>query len=236
MSYQANMTGLGVTILFIIGFALGGCTPSERKPELIGIQSVPTQHTHYTATPNQQPTPPVVQSPTTTQTLFPTSQPSEPPSATPEDLIPVVVMVQPVPAGYAIPPQAVTVLLWPPESVPIGHLDNIEQVINEVALVDLPCFEPVIQAAIARREVGVGFRDLPERCPPVPETVAVDVVIANRTIYAGEKITPSMIRLAAWPYAPNDAAIALADVIGTYAVTTIYQEQALTSTRLTNTD
>ncbi len=127
-------------------------------------------------------------------------------------------------------------LLWPPDSAPVGRFESVEQVINEVTLVDLPCFEPVIRASVARRQVGAGFRELSDSCPPIPQTVQTDVVVAVRDIRAGERITPAMVRLAGWPYAPADAAIVLTDVIGTRALTAIYREQVLTSARLTDTE
>lgn len=218
---------LVVSFLFLIS----GCTTTSSAPELISVQSVPTQRHYYTATPNGSVNIAI-------QTAIPLEEESSP-EITPSPIIPpdlwqpIVIVVKPIPAGYAIPPEAIRLEMWAVESLPTGYYQDVNHVINEVTLVDLACHEPVLSHTIARREVGTGFLPLPNECETHPDLqTASYVVIAARDIRAGETITPSSVQRVLWHYAPPDGFVNLADVIGLQAKTFIFREQILTSQRL----
>lgn len=225
----------GLSIILIL-FVATGCRTDSSAPELISVQSVPTQRHYYTPTPNgavnvsiqtaipieETDTPPPV---SPTFTLTPTDKP---------DLwTPIVIVAKPIPAGYAIPPEALRLELWSVESLPTDYYTNLDEVINQVTLVDLTCHEPVLGRTIAPRQIGTGFLPLPNHCDEHPHSqTASYVVVAARDIHAGETITPASVQRVLWHYAPPDGFVNLADVIGSRTTTYIFREQILTHQRI----
>jgi flagella basal body P-ring formation protein FlgA len=225
----------GVYVVLLL-FAVAGCTTDSSSPELIGVESVPTQRHYYTPTPNGSVNVAI-------QTAILIEEPEQPsststewavyPSEQPDLWKPIVIITKPIPAGYAIPPDAIRLEMWSVESLPTGHYLELEQVINQVTLVDLTCHEPVLARTIAPRQVGTGFLPLPNDCEENPHSqTASYVVIAARDIQAGETITPASVQRILWHYAPQDSFVNLADVIGSRAKTYIFREQILTTQRI----
>ncbi|MFW5748429.1 MAG: SAF domain-containing protein [Chloroflexota bacterium] len=219
----------------LLVLVIGACGPgADPTPELIAVAMMPTATASPLPTDTETPPPSATPTPrpTRTHTPWPTVTPTA--TATPERA--VVVIVQPVPAGYAIPPEAVALTTWPAQAAPFHGYTSPDDVINMVALVDLMCFEPVLAGAIAPREVGSGFLELPGSCPSLPEATGatVDVVIAVEAIARDQMITPGMVALRGWPahLVPPDALHALGDVIGAYTRTGILREQPVLASRL----
>jgi len=122
---------------------------------------------------------------------------------------------------------------WPEAAQPSGSYTDLSAVINQVALVDLICFEPITAQTIAPREIGSDFLPLPDDCPQYFEintdAPLQSVVVAVQPITQGERITPADVALREWPthMIPPGAYTTLADAIGTVAQTDILREQLL---------
>lgn len=149
----------------------------------------------------------------------------------------VALVVKPIPAGYAIPPDAIETMLWPVDLVPPFAMPA-ETVVNQVTLVDIDCHEVVLTTTVARREVGSGFRDLPGTCDPL-QLLPVPwqeqyVVVALQLVPEGGVIPPHAVTLRAWPahLVPEGAITAITDVIGQRARVTVRQDQLFTTSRL----
>lgn len=143
-------------MFYLLVGMLAACEPGDPTPELVEIQQVPTDVIRTVPPPTPTPL-----QPTTTPSPVPSPTPTPYLTLTPTPLVvSLVVAVRPIPAGYAIPPEAVRVIEWPVASVqavPFNALTDLDQVVNEVTLVDIACYEPILTDTIARREVGSGF-------------------------------------------------------------------------------
>jgi len=208
--------------------------------QVVPIASVPTIAPEATAI---IPLPPTAVIPTEVSATAPASTRTPRPTATsipsatptPVRLADVVIAVKPIPAGAAIPPDAVQQVRWPVDALPYAPIEQVEAVINEVALVDIGCNEPILLEAIAYREVGTGFEALPDTCPTLQASVEmVDVVIAVEDVDAGTVIAPGAVTLRPWPVGalPSGHHRTLADVIGTVASGDIRREQPITTRRI----
>jgi Flp pilus assembly protein CpaB len=199
---------------FILIFILAACG-SQPAVELVSTRVLPTR-------PPRTITPTI---PTATPSVTPTATATDTPTATATDTaepwVALVVAVQPIPAGMAIPPEAVAVQSWPQAAAPLSALTDLDAVINQVSLVDIDCYEPIIQPIIARRTAGSGFLPMPGDCPPVTTDIRELTMIAVAIDYipAGATIAPSAVALQPWPQAliPPGALNALSDVVGATA-------------------
>lgn len=217
---------MGFYTLFVVA-----CTPDSGPVEI----PLPSETPFIFPTATHTPWPSPTVSPTITHTWTPTHTPT--PTATvtrtPIPMADLVLIVQPVPAGYPIPPEAVQVVTWPEAVVPQNSIATLDEVINEVALVDLFCFQPVLESLIARRTVGSDYFPLPDRCPPTPELTPpyryVDVAFAVQYIDPGQTITPHMIAFRPWPQAlaPEGAVREYMDVVGKTSQVELLREQPL---------
>ena len=223
---------IGMGCLFLL---LAACQSEEATPPGI-IEVLPTRFLIPSDTPTPRPTRtalptriprPTYVMPSATATLDVTMTP------TPVELVELVVAVQPIPAGQAIPPDAVRVYVWPAIAAPHIAATDLAEVINQVSLVDIDCTQPILMGTLAQRTRGTGFTPLPDRCLPLlplwsPITF-VDIVIAVQSIPAGATIAPNMIAMRPWPepFLPDDVLLTFADVIGRVARVDIYQEQPL---------
>lgn len=216
--------GIVWIMLFALCF-LVACT-GEPTPELVELATVDVSPTFP---------PPITPTAPPTHTATATASPTAEPTMTSQPLTEVVIAVQPIPAGYAIPPDALTVYELPVSNMTDTALDDLERVINQVALADIGCFEPIHPQHIARRTIGEGFRDLPGDCPQLPELARPiqlsEVVVAAQYIDDGTVITPEMIIVRSWPAAliPPDAITMLSNVVGQVSRRGILQEQVLRS-------
>jgi Flp pilus assembly protein CpaB len=160
------------------------------------------------------------------------------PTVTPIALGEIVVAVRPIPAGAAIPPEAVQRMPWPAESVPAQAVTTLDEAVNQVALVDFACYEPLLSEGVARREVGSGFEPLPNTCDALngpPSMVLVDVVVAVQPLTAGTVIPPSAVALRPWPVGlvPPGALTSLADAVGQTVAIDLNREQPVLAGKLT---
>jgi len=144
----------------------------------------------------------------------------------------------PIPAGMPIPPEAVSLARWPRTAAPSEYFTAVDQVINEVALVDIGCFEPVLPQTVSYREIGIGFEPLPGACPLLeshePEPL-VNVVIARTDIAANQLIGPEDVALRPWPLdmLPPGAHQAMSEVLGHRVQSAIRREQPVIAGQLT---
>ncbi len=181
----------------------------------------PTLTTPATLEPTLPPGMTFTASSTETRMPYPTPPQVEIPTATATEVryAYIAIAMQPIPAGYAIPPEAVILYPWPAESVPFSAILTVDDVVNKVALADIHCFEPFVEPALALREVGTGFETL-ESCPVLPpqtgEVTLVNVVIATQFVEAGVTIRPGMVAMQQWPVEIRPAGTIgrFADVIG----------------------
>lgn len=214
-------------IIILVGLCIAGCEPTDPTPELVQIQAAitPTHDTDPTATHTPHPT--------QTPSPLPSNTPNAAPTITPLPLQEIIIVIKPIPAGYAIPPDAVMRYPWPQAAQPRTAYTELSDVINQVTLVDLSCFEPITAQTIAPREVGDGFLALPGDCPQTFDvntaTPLQSVVVAVRRIIPGQQISPAAVALRDWPshMIPPGAYTTLADAIGTIAQTEILPEQLL---------
>lgn len=233
---------MGLLLLALLGCAedaahtptLAGPLPTRFLPPTATTTPTPTV---ATATPRPSATPTRSATPSAT----PTATPS--PTATPIVLGEIVIVRRPVPAGYAIPPEALMLAPWPTHLVPPGSLTSTDAVVNTVARTALRCHEPLSLDRIAQREVGTGFLTLPDpACPSpdvaVPLSAAVPVVIAAQPVYSGTIISPANVALHNWPlrYLPANALRTLSDVIGRQAVLTLLRGQVIRADHLAEAD
>ncbi|GAB4516708.1 MAG: hypothetical protein OHK0046_22490 [Anaerolineae bacterium] len=210
---------------------LVACQP-ESPPVLVEL---PTQFVLPSATPRptRTPTPTFTPSATFTYTPSPTLTPTPTPTHTPVAMMNIVIAAQPILAGVAIPPGAVRLHAWPQDAAPHSSITSLEEVIGRVALVDMDCFEPILNHTLAVRTVGSGYVELPGRCGRMPELVTPigfeNVVVAARYIPPGEVITPDRVALRLWPsaYQLPGAFTALSEVVGQTAQQEILAEQPL---------
>jgi Flp pilus assembly protein CpaB len=148
-------------------------------------------------------------------------------------MVELVVAVQPIPAGQAIPADAVRLYAWPETAAPYTAVNNLEAVIGKVAMVDLFCFEPVLEETLAQRTPGGTVNPLPGHCRPLlplhPPIRYVTVVVATRYIPAGTTVSPNAVALRRWPedLLPMDALTGFADAIGQVTEVAILREQLL---------
>lgn len=212
--------------------------------EVIPIAAVPT----VLPTPSEVVLlPPTQRPPTRVWTSTPqpthtlTAQPTQQETDTPVPLAMLVIAVKPIPAGAPIPPEAVQVVRWPLETLPYRPITEPDRVINEVALVDIGCHEPIIPETIAYREIGTGFDPLPGTCPPLRadapiEKETIDVVIAVEDLPAGSIIEPGTVTLRPWPLGalPPGYHRSLSEVIGTTVTSEVRREQPITAQRVTS--
>lgn len=187
-----------------------------------------------TSTPTQLPSPTQTHTPTIADTTTPA------PSTTPMDLIQLVVAVKPIPAGAPIPPEAVMLVDWPQANTPMEYFTALDAVINEVALVDIGCYEPVLPHAVAYREIGTGFDPLPGICPPVSALSDASnlsltrIVMARKDIAPGQRIEPDDIAMRSWPgvYLPAGVYHSMSEILGHVALKAIQREQPITTDRV----
>jgi flagella basal body P-ring formation protein FlgA len=189
----------------------------------------PTRTPRPTATRRVTPVP----MPTFTPYKSPTPDPDHLPTATPVPMVELVVAVQPIPAGQPIPADAVCLYAWPETAAPYTAVTDLDAVIGKVAMVDLFCFEPVLEETLAQRTSGYLVAPLPGRCRPLPllhpPIRYVNVVVATRYIPAGATISPNAVALRPWPEVllPMDALTGFAGAIGQVAEVAILREQPL---------
>lgn len=189
-----------------------------------------------TATPQVTPSATQTPKPVPTQTPLPTLVPTmiEPPTITPTEVryAYIAIAIKPIPAGYAIPPDAVTLYPWPVDTVPFTSILTVDDVVNKVALTDIHCFEPFVEAGLALREAGFGFEEL-ESCPSLPPQTGVvtftNVVVATQYVDAGVTIRPGMVSMRRWPIEirPVGAIGRFADVIGKETLGQLIPEQPI---------
>jgi flagella basal body P-ring formation protein FlgA len=230
-------------MLLLCLMALVACeSDEETRPlaNIIEVVQLPTATATNIATPLPLVTrtriPPTI-TPTPT-TPAPTATSTVTPTATPIPLVELVIAVLPIPMGAPIPPEAVRIVAWPQEAAPSEYFTALDQVINEVALVDIACFEPVLPQTVSYREIGVGFDPLPGTCPaleswePAP---VVNVVIARMDIVAGQRIAPEDVAFRAWPLnmIPPGGFQAMSEVLGQRARNAIRREQPVVAGQLT---
>ena len=224
--------------LVVVGLVLllAACQSGQGQPTGV-VEILPTRLLipSPTRTPRPTATPRVtaVPLPTFTPYLSPTPDPDHLPTSTPVPMVELVVVVQPIPAGQAIPADAVRVYPWPEASAPYTAVTDLEAVIGKVAMVDIVCFEPVLEETLAQRTQGGVVAPLPGRCPPLPPLHApvryVNVVVATRYIPAGATIPPNAVALRPWPdlLVSMDAVTTFADAIGQVTEVAILREQPL---------
>jgi len=232
-----RLTWIGmISLLWLIT----ACGDDSVQVQVVSVASIPTLIPTPSAVVPLPPTaPPPIQlpSPTSQPTRMTTSEvpTSIPPTVTPIALGEVVIAVKPIPAGMPIPPEAVQVVPWPADALPYTPITQLDEVINEVALVDIGCNEPILPDAIAFREVGSGFTPLPGACPArEPNAGTVNVVIAVADLPIGSMIEPNDVTLRVWPAGalPPGHYRSLSEVIGTTVTTDVRREQPLTAQRV----
>lgn len=214
---------------------LAACNPDA--PEVIEL---PTQVVLPSLPPPNTPIPtrPATSEPTVTSSATTVPTDTATPSATPVEWVSIVFVLRPIPAGYPIPPEAIILHHFPAESAPYSAVFSREDVINRVARVDIPCFEPVLDRMLLRREAGVGFLPLPESCGTIPALdmplTFAEIVIAAQDIPAGTTITPDMVALRAFPvgWIPPDGIVTYVDALGKVAQVDILREQLLRNRHL----
>ncbi|PJF22640.1 MAG: hypothetical protein CUN56_04960 [Phototrophicales bacterium] len=220
--------------LLLICLLATACTVDQDATPVL-LQELPTRVVLPSNTPSITPRP----SRTATKTASPfpptaTLTPSITPTTMP--LVEVIIAVEPIPQGYAIPPSAVRIFSLPPESVPLDAAVDLDEVINHVARVPIGCFDPISIGTLAPREAGSGYLDLPGNCPPVPEEGSEmgHIVVAVNWIQPGQVISPSMVMLRDYPHnlIPPDAITRLSDVIGRQVGMNILREQPIHSYHL----
>jgi Flp pilus assembly protein CpaB len=215
---------------------LSACQSGEAQPtgvvEILPTRLLipsPTRTPRPTATRRVTNTPVIILTPFLSRTPDPNTVPT--PTSVPQ--MELVVAVQPVPAGAVIPADAVRIVPWPEISAPYTAVLDLAAVVNKMAVVEIGCFEPVLEDALARRTPGLVVTPLPGRCLPLLPLHApisyVNVVVATRYIPAGATITPSAVALRPWPeiLLPMDSLTTFASAIGQVAEVAILQEQPL---------
>lgn len=224
--------------LLLICLLAAACTVNEDATPVL-LEELPTRVILPSDTPTITPRP----SRTATRTPSPippteTTQPTTTPTRLP--LVDVIIAVEPIPQGYAIPPSAVRIFSLPPESVPLDAAFDLDQVINHVARVPIGCFETISAGTLAIREAGTGYAELPADCPPVPEEAIEmgSIVVAARWIPPGQIISPSMVMLRDYPQdlISPDAITRLSDAIGQQVNMDILREQPIRAYHLTTDD
>lgn len=221
-----------VTVYFLL-LTLIGCTlnttPAPPTDDILA--DLPTRFIVPTYTP--------IPSIMPTFTPRPTSTPSPTPIPTPEPLAELVIITQALPAGVAIPPEAIGVVQIPLRSMPFSAVTDITEIVNQVTRVDLGCYEPIIEDVLALREAGSGFLTF-TNCPPIPQAQQpfrmVNIVIATINLPANTQILPNMVALRPYPFhlIPLGALTNLSDAIGTITTTDILREQPITDVRVEN--
>jgi Flp pilus assembly protein CpaB len=222
---------MGIGIFFAY-FILMGCTlnTTPAPPPTEDISALlPTRFVPPTYTPIPSITPTFTPRPTATPTLTPIP--------TPEPLAELVIITQALPAGVAIPPNALGVVLVPERSLPYNAVTDITKIINRVTTTALGCYEPIVADVLAEREAGSGFLTFSD-CPPIPQAVQpfrmVNMVVATLYLPQGAKILPNMVILRPYPFhlLPLDAMTNLSDAIGQVTSVEIYPEQPITRQRV----
>lgn len=218
-------------IVYFLLLTLIGCTlnttPAPPTDDILA--DLPTRFIIPTYTP--------IPSITPTFTPRPTSTPSPTPIPTPEPLAELVIITQALPAGVAIPPEAIGVVQVPVRSMPFSAMTDITDIVNRVTRVDLGCYEPIIEGVLAFREAGSGFLTF-EDCPPVPQAQQpfrmVNIVVATIYLPEGTQILPNMVALRPYPFhlIPLGALTNLSDAIGAITRTDILREQPITDARV----
>lgn len=87
---------------------------------------------------------PAAQVATTLEPQQQTAQETPLPTATPLELVEIVVAVQDLPRGFRIPPNAVTLGPWPKDLVPFNAITNLEDVIGQIARTDIFREQPIL--------------------------------------------------------------------------------------------
>lgn len=231
------MSRVNSSIVFLLLLLIAACNSNEPQAVELPTQIIlPSPEPTATVVRTRPPT--LTPEPTATGTATPTATPTPTPTSTPVEWTQIVLAVRPIPAGYAIPPEAVQLVDFPASAAPFSAFHQLEDVINQVTLVDIGCFEPVLAETVAPREVGTGFELLPDTCGSIPifepPLEFVEVVVAVRFIPAGTKITPEMIALHAWPQAlvPPGIHDSYMDVVGKIAQVDIVREQFIRSQQI----
>jgi Flp pilus assembly protein CpaB len=70
------------------------------------------------------------------------------PTATPIELVPIVVAVQQLPRGIAIPEGALSIRSWPRNSVPERAIGKIEDVVGKIARTDIFIEQPILDTLL----------------------------------------------------------------------------------------
>lgn len=222
---------MGIGIFFAY-FILIGCTlnTTPEPPPTDDISALlPTRFVPPTYTP--------IPSITPTFTPRPTITPTQTPIPTPEILAELVIITQALPAGVAIPPDALGVVLVPVRSFPYNAVTDITKIVNRVTTTALGCYEPIVADVLADREAGSGFLTF-TNCPQIPQAVQpfrmVNMVMATMYLPSGTQILPNMVVLRPYPFhlLPLDAMTNLSDAIGQVTSIEIFQEQPITRHRV----
>ncbi len=191
---------------------LAACNALDPTPELIAVST--PRPTRPANTPTSIPSAKAIITAPPTHTSQPTHTP------TPITMTEIVIVVKPLPVGYPISPDALTLYPWPAGDLPEGVFTSVEDVVNRVTRTDLVCYQPVVSDLIAHRTVGTEFFPLEDSCTPmpdpIPDFVPAHVVVAVGFIMAGERIEPHMVTLQIWPkaLAPTDGFNGYSSVVG----------------------
>jgi len=224
--------------LFLIGLAAACVSESATPTGELAI--LPTRVVFPSNTPTDRPTrtPLPTSRPLPAYVPIPSSTPTAIPSPTPVVMVELVIAILPIPAGMPIPPEAVTYYAWPEAALPYAAITRLEEAINQVALVDIGCFEPLLANTLAPRTVGSEFLPLPDSCPPLYPLPAIPAlvnrVVAAQDIPAGSTIGPQAVILRPWPETllPADALTSFGVVVGRTATVDIWRGQPLRSAQI----
>lgn len=85
------------------------------------------------------------------------------PTPTPITLVPIVIAVQDLPRGLRIPPNAVALAEFPEETVPVNAIEDIEDVVGNIARTDIFIEQPILSNMI-----------VPELDPEILEGIGSD--------------------------------------------------------------
>ncbi|MDX2076304.1 MAG: SAF domain-containing protein [bacterium] len=213
-------------MMLLIGCTLN-TTPSPPTDDIEAL--LPTRFVPPTYTP--------IPSITPTRTPRPTATPSPTPSPTPEPLAELIIITQSLPAGVAIPPEALGVVLVPVRSMPYSAVTDITAIVNTVTKVELGCYEPIVSDILALREAGSGFLTFIP-CSPIPQAQQPfrmgNMVVATMFLPQGTQILPNMVALRPYPFhlLPMGALTNLSDAIGQVTTVEIFGEQPITQRRV----
>jgi flagella basal body P-ring formation protein FlgA len=136
----------------------------------------------------------------------------------PDNLVEIVVAVQPIARGQVITEDMVTLRAYLPDEVPVSAVTELEAVIGNIARTDIGSDQPILSGLIAE--------EISENGASGPDNL-IEVVVAVQNIRKGQTVTEDMVMLRQWPLnsVPLNAVIGLDGVVGKIAQTDILSEQ-----------